>query len=294
VIDLLVAWDWEYDASFVDRLLAGAARCGMRASAARSEEIPERVAAVAAAGACPRVLVDRASDVSADAAALASLAVRLGARVLNDPARVADAIDKATMHLKLMEAGVHVPWTILLAPLPQRCPGELDDLPHVGSPFVIKPSRGGGGDGVVLGASGLTDVLLARSERKDDKYLVQQHVVPVAIADRPAYFRVIHCLGDVHPCFWDPATRLYTPIRADDRDAPWCRDLESVTRVTARVSGMDVFSTELALTAAGTVVSVDYVNDMCDFRPASEAADGVPDAIVDAVVERIVRLASAG
>jgi len=150
----------------------------------------------------------------------------------------------------------------------------------------------GGGDGVVLGASGLTDILVARAENRHDKYLVQEQITPVELAGRPAYFRVLHCLGDVHPCFWDPATRCYTEVPACDRGTSWCLEAERVARVTAGVSGMALFSTELAWTARGILVAVDYVNDMCDLRPASEAADGVPDRVVDAIVERIVRHAA--
>ena len=289
-MDLLVAWEWAFDEPFVRRLLAEASAAGLDACDVRGEAIATCADRVRSSLHAPRVLVDRASDVDPEAARLARLSSILGSRVLNDPDRIEDADDKATMHLKLMSAGVHVPWTILLPPLAEGTPRDLDALSNVGCPFVIKPAHGGGGDGVVLCASADSDVHQARSER-EDKFLVQELVVPADLAGRPAYFRVLHCLGDVHPCFWDPTTRLYAAVSADDRGAAWCRELERVAAVTASVSGMDLFSMEVAIDAAGVAISVDYLNDMCDLRPASGAADGVPDAVVDAIARRVVAIA---
>ena len=287
-MDLLVAWDWEYDLAFVTRLVNRATEAGLAAKALHTREI-EAGASINPAEV--KVLLDRASDVSQAVASLARAARQAGAYVVNDPDLVPDATDKATMHLRLMAAGVHVPWTILLAPLADRRPGELDALPRIGTPFVVKPARGSGGQGVVVDASTLTDILVARARFKDDKYLVQERVEPKIVDQRPAYFRVLFCLGDIAVCFWDPKTRVYTPLSPEQEASAWCQEVREVARVTARVSGMDLFSTEVAMTADGRPVSVDYVNDMCDLRPASEASDGVPDRLLDAIAARLVVLA---
>ena len=73
--------------------------------------------------------------------------------MINDPSRVPDAIDKRTIHLALMSVGIDVPWTILLPPAGTDGEDALAALPKVGTPFVIKPAHGGGGEGVVQKAS---------------------------------------------------------------------------------------------------------------------------------------------
>ena len=54
------------------------------------------------------------------------------------------------MHLELISAGIHTPYTILLPPfIEQPVIPELDLMP-LGHQFVIKPSHEGGGEGVIL------------------------------------------------------------------------------------------------------------------------------------------------
>jgi hypothetical protein len=121
---------------------------------------------------------------------------------------------------------------------------------------------------------------------------VQEHIGPADFSGHPGWFRVLFVLGETYLNFWHRKTAHYRPLDADEAQTPWAADLRRVTQQIARVSGMSLFSTELAITAAGHVVAVDYVNDMCDLRLASQTPDGVPDAVVAAVVERIVAAAA--
>lgn len=286
--DLLVLWEWEYDLPFVARMSTAAAALGLSFLAAGPAEVAAVRACLWAGEPAPRVVVDRASDVLAEARAIALMAVSEGSLVINDPARVPDAADKRTMHLALMSAGVHVPWTILLPPGGAGGDDALAALPLVGTPFVIKPAHGGGGDGVVLSASTLDEILRARETRAEDSYLVQERIAPVILDGRRAWFRVLFCRGDVTPCFWDHATGSYAQLDEAQAASPWAARLGDTTRAIAAVSGMDLFSTELAMCEGSRLVAVDYVNDMCDLRPASLHPDGVPDVVVAAVIGRLV------
>jgi hypothetical protein len=51
--------------------------------------------------------------------------------------------------------------------------------------------------------------------------------------------------------------------------------------------GLDFFSSEIAVTAEGRFVVVDYVNEVCDMRLQSRYANGAPDAIVHRI-ERLI------
>jgi hypothetical protein len=107
-----------------------------------------------------------------------------------------------------------------------------------------------------------------------------------------AWFRILFVLGETYVNFWHQQTARYRPLDAQEAQTPWAAELRRVTQQIAKVSGMALFSTELAIAAAGHVVAVDYVNDMCDLRLASATPDGVPDALVAAVAERIVAVAA--
>jgi uncharacterized protein with FMN-binding domain len=48
-----------------------------------------------------------------------------------------------------------------------------------------------------------------------------------------------------------------------------------------------VFSTEIALNQNHVWQIVDYVNEPCDYRLKTKAANGVPDEVVKAVATRI-------
>ncbi len=51
---------------------------------------------------------------------------------------------------------------------------------------------------------------------------------------------------------------------------------------------MDLFSSEIALVPDGRFIVVDYVNDPLDLRLQSQTPEGVPDAIVRAIAERLL------
>ena len=72
--------------------------------------------------------------------------------------------DKATMHLELIHAGLHTPYTILLPPFLEQPLLPPIDLSPLGGQYVIKPSNQGGGQGVILGASTMDQVLRARMQ----------------------------------------------------------------------------------------------------------------------------------
>ena len=286
VVDLLVLHEWVYDGPFVARVLRYGAEAGVRVAAAGPADLTPWLTAIRA-GVRPGRVLDRASDVCPEAAALADAAKAAGVLVTNDPDRARAAVDKARMHLALMASGVHVPHTVVLSP---RRGVALDParLARLGRPFVLKPARGSGGEGVVLDATGPDDVKRARAAYPSDAILAQERIVWTALDGHPAYFRVFWCLGEIHACFWNPDTRRYTAVSRTQRAWNWHDGLADVARAIARVAHMDLFSTEVAVTADGRFVSVDYVNDMCDLRMADEHPDGVPVAVVEAIARRLV------
>ena len=194
------------------------------------------------------------------------------------------------MHLELISAGIHTPYTILLSPfLEQPALPDLDLTP-LGNQFVIKPSNGGGSAGVILGASSLEQILRARMEFPDQKYLLQATVTPRTIQGRPAWFRVFYAVGETYPCWWHPLTHVFASVTQSEENKYELYPLHDITQRIASICKLDWFTTEIALTREEFVV-VDYVNDHIDTRIQSTAVDGVPDEVIKSVAVQLVKLA---
>jgi len=197
--------------------------------------------------------------------------------------------DKATMHLELINCGLFAPYTILLSPFIEQPILPQLDLTPLGESFVIKPSNGGGGEGVILGASSMDDISVARMTFPKQKYLIQAHITPRVFGEKPAWFRVFYANGETYPCWWNPETHIYAVVSKQEEDQFGLGRLREITLRIASICKLDWFSTEIALTAKFIVV--DYVNDEIDTRIQSHAVDGVPDEIMKNVAKQLVKIA---
>jgi hypothetical protein len=198
--------------------------------------------------------------------------------------------DKATMHLELISAGLQTPHTIILPPFLEQPAIPEPDLKPLGNQFVIKPSHGGGSEGVVLGASSLEQILRARMTFPAQKYLVQATVTPRTIQGRPAWFRIFYAVGQTYPCWWHPLTHVFAMVTPSEENKIGLEPLHEITRRIASICKLDWFTTEIALTHENFVV-VDYVNDEIDTRIQSKAVDGAPDEVIRSVANQLVGLA---
>ncbi len=291
VYDVCIAWNWEYDADFVG--LIGAACESYRLSLL--QVTPDSLADVLQDLAGQRLVFyaffDRASDSDARFLPLVHWARDHAVYRINPYEQARRAWDKAAMHSAFIEAGLHAPRTIILPPHEEQPDLPPVDLDVLGDSLAIKPARGGGGEGVILEATSFDQVLAARQDAPADKYLLQAHVVPARLGSRPAWFRVIYCAGQVYPCWWDPETHVYVPVTSAEEHGHRLEPLRDIAVSIARLCGLDLFSTEVALTPDRRFAVVDYVNDPLDLRLQSKAADGVPDEIVRGIAEGLVSLA---
>jgi hypothetical protein len=161
-------------------------------------------------------------------------------------------------------------------------------LAPLGVPFVIKPANTTGGSlGVIADAAGPADVLAARRTYPNDKYLLQEKVVPEVRAGRRSWFRGFYVLGEVHLTWWDDLTHIYTELSYDEAARSGLIPVYGIVRDIARISRLRFFSTEVARDVRGRLLVVDYVNEICDMRLRSEHPDGVPDAVVGRIAGRI-------
>lgn len=290
--DLCIAWNWEHDADFVALLTAASHARGLTTLQITPDNLESLYPSLASAEITCHAFINRAADTDHRFLAVVEWARGLDALRINALERELRSADKATMHLEFIASGLYTPYTIILPPHDEQNDMPPTDLTPLGTSFAIKPAMGGGGQGVILEATSLEQVLAARRQFPQDKYLLQAHVDPALIEGRPAWFRVLCCAGQVYPCWWPPQTRIYTPVTADEEEHLDLAMLRTMTSQIASICRLHLFSTEIALTADGRFLSVDYVNDQIDLRLQSKASDGVPDAIIHDIAQRLAALAT--
>lgn len=290
VFDVAVAWNWDHDAGFIGYFRQACAARSLSLLEITPQNLPAAAQALATGQLAFRSFMNRAADTDVSFLSLVRWARANAALRVNPHEQEFYSADKATMHLELISAGLHTPYTIILAPYVEQPQLPILDLSPLGDSFAIKPAMGGGGQGVVLEATNRDQVLQARQQFPDDKYLVQAHVEPKLLDGRPAWFRVIYCVGEVFVSWWPPETHVYHPVTKEDVVRYGLGALYDMAVRIGDVCHLHLFSTEIALTQDDQFLAVDYVNDQIDLRLQSQAADGVPDAIVQEIADRLAGL----
>ena len=286
--DLCLPWYWEYDIDFVQMVQQACNEHGLTLWQITPDNLLESITALYKGENSFRAILDR-SQYDARFEPIHRWSREHHVRRIN-PAEVSKwSEDKTTMHLELITAGIHTPYTILLSSFIEQPVIPDLDLTPLGSQFVIKPSNEGGGEGVILGAFSMDQIRRARMEFPDQKYLIQATITPRTIHGQPAWFRIFYAVGKTYPCWWHPLTHVFSMITPQDEHKYELTTLRDITQRIASICKLDWFSTEIALTLEEFIV-VDYVNDGIDTRVQSKAVDGVPDEIMQGIANQLVLL----
>jgi len=119
-------------------------------------------------------------------------------------------------------------------------------------------------------------------------YLSQEKIIPLNLKNRPAWFKVFYCLGEVIPSWWNPVTHMYDILTPAEIDKFKLSDLLPLMKQIAYSVRLDFFTSEIVLNEKHSFYVVDYVNDQPDMRKKSKFDKGVPDEVVEKIVEDIV------
>lgn len=288
--DVAVAWNWPHDTTFVGAFRRACEARQMTVLEITPDNLHTVLTEMASGDMTFRAFMNRAADTDARFLELERWAWQKRAFHVNPYIQESYSADKATMHLELISAGVNTPYTIILAPFVQQPQLPPLDLSPLGNSIAIKPAMGGGGFGVVITTTSHDHVQQARQAYPLDKYLVQARVEPAQLDGQPAWFRVIFCTGKVFASWWPPETHIYRPVTKDDVAQHGLGPLYDMALRIGEVCRLHLFSTEIALTQEGKFLAVDYVNDQIDLRPQSQTPDGVPDAIIEDIADRLAEL----
>ncbi len=288
--DFAIAFTWEYDYDFVDaieEILQAEQLSTYRVSDYNIKEVTD---AVRLKKLSFRTYLDRASDVDDDYLELAKILTKRKVKIFNPYDKVHHAIDKASMHMEFITAGLNVPYSIIIPPHKHNNDLKIsvEDLAVLGRPFIIKPcNTTGGGIGVVTGAESLKEVLEERSTFESDKYILQQKIYPKMIDNKRAWFRCFWAFGKPICCWWDDQTHIYETITEEELEKFHLKKLNEITRKIAKLTELDFFSTEVAITDENKFIVIDYVNDQCDMRFKSKHTDGIPDNVIYEIIEQL-------
>ena len=288
IYDLCLPWYWEYDDAFVGMVKKSCIEEGLSLWQIKPDNLLESITALYKGISTFKTLLHRGQgDRTYDP--IPRWAKEHGAKRINPDEISTWSEDKTTMHLELISAGLHTPYTILLPSFLEQPIPPFFDLSPLGKNFVIKPSNGGGGEGVIIGATTADEILKARMEFPEQKYLVQAYITPRMMDGRPAWFRSFYANGEAYPCWWNMDTHIYDTVIADDEAKYGIGGLKEITNRIADICKLDWFSTEIAV--ADNFIIVDYVNDQIDTRIKSQAMDGVPDEVMNNIARQLVKIA---
>jgi hypothetical protein len=277
--DLCLAWYWEYDADFVRMVESACASRGITLLQVTPDTLLQTIRSFTAQEIKSSVFFDRAND-DLRFNPIRKWAATNAAYYINPPEVAFKAEQKDEFHHTLIDTGICVPKTIILPSfLDHHLPDPID-LTTLGVPFVAKPAYAGGGTGVALDLFDWEQVLEARIQVPNQRYLLQSHVHTQMFNGRQTWFRVYYCGGKIYPCWWETDTHAASPVTAYEEARFGLSKLRNITHQIAELSNLDIFSTEIALTPEGDFVAVDYINDSIDLRAQSKAMDGVPDIIL--------------
>jgi hypothetical protein len=287
--DFGIAWEWEYDKDFINLVRLECQRQEISFLSVHPKNFEEISNKVEKREISFSAYLDRAGDALEHFAKMTEKLRGRGTWVLNRIREVVRSRDKATMHLDFITKGLYVPFSVILSPYEKDPELRVSELEKLGRPFIIKPANGGGGLGVVMGAENLWDVIEARKEFRQDKYLLQRKIIPRTLGSQRAWFRSFYVCGKVISCWWNDLTHIYDIITPEDRAVYRLYKLKDITKSIAEVCALNFFSTEIALDDVNDRYTVvDYVNEPCDMRFKSLHPDGVPDIIAVEIIQAIL------
>jgi len=240
--DLCLPWYWEYDIDFVYFVECACQERELTLWQVTPDNLLESVTALYKGDRSFNTLLDR-SQGDDRFLPFNNWAKEYNKRRINPPELSKWSEDKATMHLELISAGIQTPHTIILSPFLEQPALPHLDLTPLGQHFVIKPSNEGGGEGVILGAFSFDQILRARMQFPEQKYLLQATVTPRTIQGRPAWFRVFYSVGQTYPCWWHPLTHVFASVTPSEENKYELKPLHSTTKRIASICRLDWFTT---------------------------------------------------
>ncbi|MBU2493710.1 MAG: hypothetical protein KJ571_13870 [Bacteroidetes bacterium] len=291
--DLAISYKWIYDVDFVEQIESIFSKHGISTFIIHKKNVFEITNLVKNKDISFKAYLDRGSDEDEDFEELAQLLKNSRTYIINHYDNIKNAVDKSIMHIRLKGTGILTPETIIVEPFDKRKKSGLtnNDIQKLGIPFIIKPAYySGGGDGVITNAGLIEEVEKERLKNCDDSYLVQKKIYPKIIEGHRAWIRTLWAFGKAVHLVWNDNTHVYAENSQKILKHLDIKKLDSIMHNLAEITGLDYFSSEIAVDKENNYYLIDYINDQCDMRLKSKHFDGVPDEVVEYFILRMAEL----
>ena len=154
-----IAWNWEHDQDFINLLDRSCLNAGLSCYLVGGHNLQQTYLEVQNNERRFHYFLDRASDDDPRFLQLNQLLQSKGTKFINAHHHYQRSIDKANIHGELLAHGLQLPLTIILPPYDTEPNFDPRVIEPLAKPFVVKPAKGSGGFGVMVGATRPDDVM---------------------------------------------------------------------------------------------------------------------------------------
>ena len=287
IFDLGIAWDNESDNEFVNDLNARALKVGVKPYLIHAYNFFSSLKDITDGQLCFNCFFDRSSDDSSTFGGLADFLKQKDINFINHPDNVKNSIDKSKIHSMFVSYGLPIPKTVFIKPQEEKQVLEAK-IQHISVPCVVKSAFSSCSEDTALAINSLVDALRLMGEEEDKSYFAQEQVASINLENKPAWFKVLYCFGEIILCRWHPETGEYEALSLRQIYRLGLYEIWPITKKIRQACKLDFFSTDIVMKEKGKFLVVDYVNDRPDMRKKSKFKDALPDEIVDKVINSII------
>jgi hypothetical protein len=285
--DLGIAWDRKEDNEFAEGLNNYALKEGLKPYLLHGYNFYASLKDISEGNINFRYFLNRTSEDDPVFSGLPDFLKRKGITFINHPDNAKKSADKFQMHSMFVSYGLPVPKTVFLKPQEERQVLEAK-IQHVSVPCVLKPAFGSCDGSTALTIDSLDDAFRLMGREQDKSYFAQERLIPINLENKPAWFKVLYCFGEIIPCRWHPVSREYEMLSLRQIYRLGLHEIWPITKKIKQACRLDFFSTEIVMKEDKKFLVVDYVNDRPDMRKKSKLNDGMPDEIVNEAIEKII------
>jgi len=285
--DLGIAWDSESDNEFVNDLNACALKVGVKPYLIHAYNFFSSLKDISEGQLSFHCFFDRSSDDNSPFGGLADFIKQKDINFINHPDNVKNSIDKSKIHSMFISYGLPVPKTVFIKPQEGKQVLEAK-IQHIAIPCVVKSAFSSCSEDIVLTINSLDELSRLIGQEEGKSYFAQERVVPINLENKPAWFKVLYCFGEIIPLRWHPDNKEYESLSLRQIYRLGLHEIWPITKKIRQVCKLDFFSTDIVMNEKKKFLILDYVNDRPDMRKKSKFKDGLPDEIVDKVINGII------
>ncbi len=286
IFDLGIAWDSQPDNEFVAELNTRALKYGLKPYLIHAYNFYGSLKDIADDKVFFRFFLDRTLQNTQAFNGLAPFLKKKGSVFINHPDNAKKSVDKTVIHKEFLNHAIPVPKTFFLNGNIGHDNWELKLRGITPELFVFKSINPANGNEEISDINCLKDILRLKEQNAASNCIIQEKIFPRKLEDKPACFRILYCMGEIIPCWWHPINRNYKILTMEEAEKFGLLRIWKITRQIVKACKLSFFSTEIILRDNNKFIVVNYTYDKPDMRRQSKFSDGIPDEIVDKVIEK--------